>query len=480
MNTPLVYQTLISSANQWPDNSAIHDELGTLTFKELLSEAEILKEELINLGIKEGKAIGVLARNGRSFIISIFAVLGTGATVMPISHQLKKYEIDEIVSEAQLFGILDDFSGEKPVEVELKTIQLASGLLRFGTIPQNATIQFAPHVENPAFMRFTSGTTGHSKGVIISHKSAIERVESANKVLKLGPDDTVIWVLPMAYHFVVSILLYVKYGAAIAITRDFLPKNIIDTTVKYKGSLLYASPMQLKLLANDTGTEMISSLKHVISTSAAISPLVCEKFKERFDITVSQAYGIIEIGLPIINYEKSAENPEAVGYALPDYSVEILNDKGEILGPNEIGHLGIVGPGMFDAYLNPPRTREEVLQHGFFMTADYAKKDSDGLITVEGRMKSMINISGNKVFPEEVEGILESFPGISKARISGVPHPIMGQIIQAEVILKPGIEIDTEEALTYCRQRLSTFKVPQRMIFVKELPMTGSGKIIRY
>ena len=135
---------------------------------------------------------------------------------------------------------------------------------------------------------------------------------------------------------------------------------------------------------------------------------------------------------------------------------------------------------MFDAYLTPPRLRADVLKNGYFLTADFASKSIDGLVKIEGREKSMINVSGNKVFPEEVEKVLETIEEIKLARISGTPHPLMGQIIQAELVLNEGATIDVEEILTYCRKRLSTYKIPQRVTIVESLPITGSGKLQRY
>lgn len=477
MNSYLAYTVLENANTNWPNHPAIHDEYGTMTFGELFQQSETLKKELLARGVGERMAVGVMARNGRNFIAAIFAVVGCGATVMPMSHQLKKAEIDQMLKDAQLHFLMDDMTSIEPL-ASTDIIPLTRGNFRFSKTAHTAP--FAPHVENPAFMRFTSGTTGKAKGVIISHQSAIERIEGANKRLGLDTNDTVIWVLPIAYHFVVSILLYVRYGTAIAIAKDFLPKSIVDSTNEHNGTLLYASPMQIRLLANSTEADMMPTLKTVISTSAAISPDVCEEFEQKFGIPVSQAYGIIEIGLPIINATKSSTHPEAVGYALPDYTVDILDDNNVPVSNGTIGHLAIKGPGMFDAYLQPPMKREEILINGYFLTADFASKSDDGLIKVEGREKSMINVSGNKVFPEEVEGILESIPEIQQARITGVPHPLMGQIVQAELVLEKDTEIDIEEVLTYCRKRLSTFKVPQRVLIVEELPMTGSGKVKRF
>lgn len=480
MTNPIVYEILKTSAEKWPNNPAVFDEYGSLTFKELFDEAEELRSKLIALGVKEGMGIGVMARNSRNFITGIFAVIGCGATVMPMSHQLKKGEVDDVINEAKLHAIIDDLNGIQPIENATSKLKMNVDEFRFSWTNVHKQRLFAPHVSQPAFIRFTSGTTGKSKGVIISHTSVVERIDAANKALQLGTGDTVVWVLPMAYHFVVSIVLYVRFGAAIAIAKDFLAKNIIDITNQHHGTLLYASPMQIRLLAGDSSKEQISSLKRVISTSAAISLDVCKAFKNRFSIDVSQAYGIIEIGLPMINSVKSDEHPDAVGHALPDYHVEVLDENYNPVKSGVVGFLAIKGPGMFDAYLTPPCLREEVLKNGYFLTADYATKTADGLVKVEGREKSMINVSGNKVFAEEVEAILETIPEIKLSRISGVPHPLMGQIIQAELVLYDGKTIDVEEVLTYCRKRLSTYKIPQRVKIVDSLPMTGSGKIQRY
>ncbi|NOS56396.1 MAG: AMP-binding protein, partial [Cyclobacteriaceae bacterium] len=233
-----VYKALTDAAKNWPTAPAIHDEYGTLTFEQLLSEAEELKEMLLRSGIKKGMCIGVMARNSRNFISGIFAVVGTGAAAMPMSHQLKKPEVDEILKEAKLHAILDDKHGIVPlvgpsIDVHMK---VESFRLTFSTTP--GEMVFAPFVENPAFMRYTSGTTGKSKGVIVSHQSAWERIESANKLLALSVGDTVVWVLPMAYHFIVSILVYIRFGAAISIAKDCLSKNIIEITNARQGTLL--------------------------------------------------------------------------------------------------------------------------------------------------------------------------------------------------------------------------------------------------
>ncbi len=474
-----IYDCIHQAAVKWGDKPAIHDEYGTLSFSDLEKEVNQLTSKLRSLGISEGNSLGVMARNSRQFIIGIFAGLGCGAVVMPLSHQMKKSEIEQIVGEAGLHFIIDDKSAQPIIDNVKEEIPLTIGAFRFAETSIEKKKPFAPHINNPAFIRFTSGTTGKSKGVVVSHQSVYERIEAANKALNLGPGDTVVWVLPMAYHFMVSIVLYINYGVAIAITKDFLAKTIVEYTNKFKGTLLYAAPMHVRMLAGDITGVSLPTLKTVISTSAGISLEACIAFKERFGLDVSQAYGIIEIGLPIINQKKSTDHPEAVGNALPDYQVEILDENNTILPFGEIGKLAIKGPGMFDGYLTPPRRREEILNEGWFMTGDLASKTPSGLITIEGREKSMINVSGNKVFPEEVEAVLNAHSAVEISKIIGNKHPLMGEIVEANVVLKPNSEVTDEALMTWCRQRLSTYKVPQVIRFVESVEMTGSGKVKR-
>jgi long-chain acyl-CoA synthetase len=475
-----IYGIIQKAAENWGDQPAVYDEYGSLSFIELNNEVNLLKIKLQQLGVSDGNSIGVVAKNSRQFIIGIFAGLGCGASVMPLSHQMKKSEIESVVKEAGLHFVMEEGSGTSLLLNVETEISMSIGFFRFSEIVKERKNRFAPHINNPAFIRFTSGTTGKSKGVVISHEAVAERIQAANKALNLGPDDRVIWVLPMAYHFMVSIVLYINFGAAIVIVKDFMAKTIIECTNRFKGTLLYASPMHIRMLAGDSSGISLPSLKMVISTSAGISTEACVAFKNRFGIDVSQAYGIIEIGLPIINYTKSEEHPEAVGNALPDYQVEILDGENNILPFGEIGKLAIKGPGMFDGYLTPPQKREDVLNDGWFMTGDLASKTVQGLITVEGREKSMINVSGNKVFPEEVEAVLNAHIAVQISQIAGNTHPVMGEIVEASIVLKPGHEATAEELIAWCRKHLSTYKVPQVIHFVSSIALTGSGKILRY
>jgi acyl-coenzyme A synthetase/AMP-(fatty) acid ligase len=473
-----IYNTLVHTSEVWPDHIAIADEYGTLTYAQLFEQTEFLKSLLITSGIQPGSGLVLITKNSRYFIIGLYAGVACGCVVMPLAHYQKPDEIRKAIKEARIHFILSDNIELAKIGNDTKRIHDSLPLF-FSCTGFDVAEKTVAFVKDAAVMRFTSGTTGDAKCVVLSHKSILERVEAANEGLQLTEDDRVIWVLPMAYHFVVSIMLYIRYGASIIICDDFLAENITERATRYNGTFLYASPMHIRLLASSKKDISIPTLRKVISTTTGISPLVCKAFEEKFKLQVSQAFGIIEIGLPIINFWKSKDHPEAVGYALPAFEVSILDNNCQAQSSGIIGLLGIKGPGMFDGYLSPPTPREKVLKEGWFITGDLASMQEDGLIEIKGRAKNVINVSGNKVFPNEVEEVINQFAGIVASKVYGQQHPLMGEIVTADIVLSEKYGFDQEVLIRYCRQMLSSFKVPQRIRIVDEIEMTGSGKIKR-
>jgi len=474
-----VYQTLVESATLWPDHVAVIDDQGSITFAALLEQTENLKNKLTAVGIVPGNGIGLLIKNSRFFLIGLYAGIGCDAVVMPISPQQKTNEIAKATTEGRLHYLLSDRSDLYVDERESIELDLGLQRLFLGKTNRSTREKTVDFISHPAVMRFTSGTTGDAKCVILSHQSVSERIEAANAGLKLDHTDRVVWVLPMAYHFIVSIMLYIRYGVGIIVCNDFLAENILERIRQHDGTLLYASPMHIRLLASYTKEVTSSTLRRVISTTTSISPAICAAFKSKYKLPVMQAFGIIEVGLPIINTDRSDDHPEAVGYGLPSYTIEILDEALNPLPSGEPGQLAIQGPGMFDGYLSPKTLRSEILKAGWFLTGDYAMRSADGLIEIKGRKKVVINVSGNKVFPTEVEEVLNTYPGIRLSKVYGQMHALLGEVVIADVVLENKAAFLEDELIQYCRQKLSSFKVPHRINIVDHIEMTDSGKIKR-
>ena len=474
-----VFDTLSRAARQWPDRTAIIDAAGALDYQSLWREIEALRVQLVRLDVRAGQGVGVRARNGRAFVIGALAALGCGAVVMPIHHQMKAEELADMLARAPLCAILDDGCGATQAGASALSAELGGGIgLRFTRL-KGPQLPLAPAFPDAAFVRFTSGTTGAAKGVVLTHRSVLERTRVANSGLGLTCQDRVLWVLPMAYHFYVSILLYLEAGAAIVLCADFLAESILDEASRHNATFLYLTPMHVRLLAGEgSGRALPPALKRIMSVSSHLPAQLARDFHARYGVPVAQGFGIIEVGLPIMNLDEALEHPEAIGRPLPGFEAAIFDEALRPAADGETGQLALRGPGMFAGYLSPPRRRDEVLREGWFLTGDLAHRDGAGRIALDGRSSSVIHIAGHKVFPEEVEAVLDQHPAVLRSRVTGRPHSQLGEAIHAEIQLRSGSPPATsEEILLHCRRRLSNHKVPASMEFVSELNLTSSGKV---
>ncbi len=474
-----VYETLSHAARQWPTRIALIDAEGSLDYQSLWAQIEVVRAELTRLGVGNAQGVGMQGRNGRAFVIGALAALGCGAVVMPIHHLLKPDEMTAMLARAPLCAILDDVSGRAPAGESVCDIKVPGGVsLRFTRLaaPQ---APLAPWVPDAAFLRFTSGTTGAAKGVILTHEGVLERIHAANQGLKLTCQDRVLWVLPMSYHFFATIILYLEVGSTIIVGPDYLAASILDAALRHEATFLYITPMHVRMLtAESSGRALPPSLRRVMSVSSRLHPQSARDFFTRYGVPVSQGYGIIEVGLPLMNLDDAVEHPEAVGRPLPGFDAAILGEDLKPVPPGQTGQLALRGPGMFAGYLNPQKPREEVLCDGRFLTGDLAHCDEAGRIVIDGRLKTVIDVAGHKVFPEEVAAVLDQHPSVLRSRVTTRPHPQLGEVVHAEVQLReahtPAI---TEEILSFCRRRLSSHKVPTSLDLVAELAQTASGKV---
>ena len=284
---------------------------------------------------------------------------------------------------------------------------------------ENSQPPLAPGIADAAFVRFTSGTTGAAKGVVLTHRDVLERTRAANAGLKLTHEDKILWVLPMAYHFYVSIILYLEIGSTVIVSADYLAGSLLETAAKHAATFLYITPMHVRMMNSDqSGRALPPSLKRVMSVSAKLHPQSALDFLAKYKVPVAQGYGIIEVGLPIQNNDEAAEHPEAIGRPVEGFEAKIVDDKMQPHAEGETGQLALRGPGMFSGYLNPPRSRAEILHDGWFLTGDLAHRDSGGRIVLDGRTSSVIHVAGHKVFPEEVAAVLDHHPAVLRSRVS--------------------------------------------------------------
>lgn len=436
----------------------------------------------------EHRRVGVLCPDGLDYVVLCLGILRAGGCVVPVAGELSGRERMQLIETTGIDLLVlgpgaswNDAPGE-PEPFVLPSGKQAIAMRR----PRGANVhELAFDVSklaelNPAFIRFSSGTTGRSKGVVLSHERLHERITAANLALTIGPDDRVIWVLPMAHHFAVSMMLYLMSGATTVLVESHLAGDIINAGQRFDCTVLYASPFHHAMLASDTSETAWPSLRLAVSTAFALSSQVADQFAERFGQPLVQALGIIEAGLPLINVQFAGEKPESIGQPTPEFEIAIRDEHGQSVPEGEVGELFLRGPGMLDAYLVPWKQRDEILEHGWFHTGDLARRDADGCVFLVGRKTAVINVAGMKCFPEEIEAVLREHPDVREARVIGRPHPRMGLVPIAEVIANdPEHPPEAIELIRHCKPRLAAYKRPLSYRFVDTLPKTASGKIKR-
>jgi long-chain acyl-CoA synthetase len=470
-----VFTTIQKETAAVRQNIALIDSGEEITYGQLLASAERLSSELSSQGVARFCRVGLLCEDSIDYVIISLAILSLGGVIVPISPDQSGEEIESVIEKIDL----DFLVAEERLRPKAERLPQELFFSRSFTIhKRSATRPAEGYFDiNPAFIRFSSGTTGASKGVVLSHEAIIERTDAADKGLLITSSDRVLWVLSMSFHFVVTILLFLRRGATIILCGRNLPHAIIDGIMNRNGTFIYASPFHYSLLTGsaDIPSDAFSSIRMAISTAMKLPDSTAGEFAKKFGKELAEAYGIIEVGLPFIRVS-GPDKKGSVGRALPDYRIRLDN-----MDENGVGDILIKGKGMLDAYYSPWQSREDILTDGWFATGDLGRIDEDGFLFIVGRKKDVINFVGMKIFAQEVEAVINLHPTVLESRVYPVQHDRFGELPAAKLLLRNGTDHAeaVEDIRRFCYLHLSPYKVPKEFDIVDSLPKTASGKLKR-
>ena len=462
-------ELLQNTAGQCPQKAALIDGTEEISYTGLLDQVSELAARLQELGARPGIRVGLWLPNSILYVALTFALWKIGAVVVPVPEECSEEEIEEILRSMELQGLVSRSlrSGEESAKISERPE------CYFARIKQ--AWQADNHGLNLAFIRFTSGTTSARKGVALCHETIRDRVMAANRALGITQEDTVMWCLPMSHHFLITIVLYLAHGATTVLARHVVARSFLEATNRHQGTVLYAAPFHYSLLARDASEVALPSVRLAVSTTCALPQDVAEDFRKRFKLPLAQGLGIIELGLVALNTGDAAVAKwDSVGRPLGGFQVTILN-----ADEHGRGEVAVRGPGFLDAYVAPWIPREQLLKEGWFVTGDIGHIDAEGYLILAGRKTAVINLAGRKVFPEEIESVLNRHPDVRESRVYGRVHPHLGEVVEAEIVLERA-EASLDSLREFCRTHLASFKVPTRLQAVSSLPRTPvTGKIRR-
>jgi acyl-CoA synthetase (AMP-forming)/AMP-acid ligase II len=431
--------------------------------------------------INPRSVIGISLLDAADFLTALFGTLYADCIAIPVPPNLSPSEQERILLETGVSLVITDRTPPKQVvekyDSQSQTEALPSRPLKLFRCKNVVSDSVSELFSDAAVIRYTSGTTGRSKGVVLSHTAVIERTEASINLMEVTSQDKVLAPLPLAYHFVASALSFIRVGAVILDCLHLSGPEMLSFGRENGATIIYGSPLQYELLARSAHIETIPTLRRAISTSTILPAHTAEIVSNRLGCRITQVYGIIEVGLPLWNSSTSTL-PTALGTCRKPYECKVLTDSGEPALPGDTGELLLTGPGLFSGYLTGIGAGVRHERQAWFATGDIVTIDQDGIVLYRGRKKNVINCGGNKVFPEEVEGVLMKLPEVESVRVSAEPHPLLGDLVIAEVVLAAKGLPNIEQWRAICYRELSGYKVPKEFRIVSKLPKTGSGKVM--
>jgi long-chain acyl-CoA synthetase len=354
-----------------------------------------------------------------------------------------------------------------------------------GTAPTRSPATVRP--DDLAVICYTSGTTGRSKGAMLTHRNLIAncaQVDASERLKGILPADVVVLVLPLfhIYALNVGLTMALRAGATLVLVARFEPAAVLEAIQRQRCTIFLGAPPMYVAWVNmaDLSSYDLSSLRATFSGAAPLPAAVLERFAAATGVEIVEGYGLTETA-PVVTSNAAGPRckPGTVGPAIPGVTVRLVDEDDRDVPVGAAGELICRGENVMAGYWRQPEATAEALRGGWFHTGDIATIDADGYYTIVDRKKDMINAGGFKVWPREVEEVLYAHPAVRDAAVVAMPDPYAGERPLAVIALKDGQSVTAEDLMAYCQSRLASFKAPARVEFRADLPKLPTGKVLR-
>ena len=511
--------SLAISATKFADHPAIVCENRTYTFAELDRWTAQIAEVLLAHGFKKGDHILLLAPNVPEFTAVYYAALRVGGVVVPVNTLFLANEIAGLLehSDAKFMFVWHALAEKGTAAFE--QAETCRTLFFMGTDQKNLSPDLFPNVpkntpcrqsrflldelagkmpgavdycqtmpDDTAVILYTSGTTGKSKGVELSHFNLYSNAfYTKDHILLLQPGDVTIAILPLFHTFGQTVVqnASIMWGAKMVQVSLFEPRRVLGEIEKHRVTHVVGVPTMYNLMLQTQRRYNydVSALKAVVSGGASLPVALFHEFEQVFHVRINEGYGLSETS-PVATFtpphKGSLNKPGSIGPELFGTQVRIVREDGTFADVEEVGELVIRGHNVMKGYYKDSAATESAfLENGWFRSGDIAKMDADGYFYIVDRAKDVIIRGGMNIYPREIEEVLHHHPAVWEAAVVGIPDETLSENVVAFVALVPDATVTAQELQKYCRDHLAIYKCPKRIEFVERLPKNSTGKIMK-
>lgn len=476
-----------------PRQTAIVFEGQRVDYATLDAHAARLARSLAQAGIRRGDRVALYLPNIPAFALAYLAIQRVGAVAVSVNAMLTSEEVEYILNDS---GVRIVFTVADVVEnvPRGRCPALERIVVCEGEAGQNVALadwvagDDVPDVladrsaDEPAALLYTSGTTGAPKGATLTVGNIVVNVRTTVEVIGYTPKDKVAIFLPLFHVFAQNTMMNAAFesGATVILFRRFEVRTILRTIEQERATLLFAvASIYVALLATRLEDYDLSSLRFEVAGAAPLPNELVHRWQARLGRPINQGYGLTETS-PLTNVNvPHQQRIGSVGKCIPGVEVRIVAEDDSEVPIGAWGEICFRGPNVMQGYWNRPEESLRALRGGWLHTGDIGRVDEDGYLFVVDRVKDMINVSGLKVWPAEVEQRIYRHPAVLEAAVYGAPHRLKGEEVLADVVLKDGATATSGDILVFCREHLAKYKVPHRVNIVTELPKSATGKVLK-
>ena len=482
-----------------PESPALISAGLTTNYGDLRAQVAAVRGGLSAL-VQPGDRVVIVLASNWYFVVAYLAALGAGAVVVPLNPQSPAAELErELQAVRPRVAIVGATSEDAIAQLDLRELGIEHIL-----VPEGVTIAGAsafedllvcdpvPIVdrqsEDLAVLMFTSGTAGSPKAACLTHGNLLSNLQQvqASPATAVLATDVALSVLPLFHIYglnaTLGLMLFV--GGSLVLVQRFDPSSALDTIREREITVIAGVPPMYAAwealpLAEATRRDF-ASVRIAASGASKLDPELGSRFYERFGVVIGEGYGLTEASPVVTGADLDDPHPGTIGLPLPGIVIRLVDDQGHDVLVGDPGEIRIKGPNVFPGYWEDADATDRALtRDGWLCTGDIAVADEDGYLTIVDREKDLIIVSGFNVYPNEVEQVLATHPGVAEVAVVGVPNPHSGESVKAFVVAKPDRILEEDDLIAFCGKQLARYKCPSKILFVAQLPFGLGGKLLR-